>query len=228
MKRDTSSEDVLANYEHIQKIGEGTHGAVYKFLDKRAGKFVAMEKVLTLDDDEGIPAAVIREIGLLRNLVHPDIKALGEVALEAYHSYLVFEYLPTNLKDYIRSLPDGQLIERDVQKQYTYQILRATCFCHRFGALHCNLKPENILLDGNGALKSADFGLAQRVDGVMIKMCTHELKAHTRELWYLAPELLLGSVRYSLGADIWSIGCIFAELATRKPLFQGRSRAEQL
>ncbi|VDN24385.1 unnamed protein product [Gongylonema pulchrum] len=223
MAESTSSEDVLKNYERIQKIGEGTYGVVYKALDKLNGKYVAIKKIHTPDGEEGIPATTVREISLLRELAHPNIVALDEFVLEEKYTYLIFEYLPTDLQEFIRSHSDGQLIDRAIQKQYTYQILQAICFCHQRGVLHRDLKPENILLDEKGTLKLADFGLARPVD-IPVKVYTHEVLT----LWYRAPEVLLGSKRYSVGVDIWSIGCIFAELATTKPLFLGDSEIAQL
>ena len=82
--------------------------------------------------------------------------------------------------------------------------------------LHRDLKPHNLLIDSKGALKLADFGLA-RAFGIPVRSYTHEVVT----LWYRAPEILLGSTHYSTPVDIWSVGCIFAELVTRRPLFNG-------
>ncbi|VDN18297.1 unnamed protein product [Gongylonema pulchrum] len=214
MPRDKSSEDVLKNYEHVAKVGEGTYGVVYKTLDKRSGKYVAMKKIRTLDGEEGIPTATLAD---------PNIVALNEFVLDDDCAYLVFEYCPIDLNAYIRSLSDAKLIDREVQKQYTYRMLQAICFCHQRGVMHRDLKPENIMMDEKGAPKLADFGIARPV-GLPIKAYTQ--RAFT--LWYAAPELLLGSTRHSAGVDIWSIGCTFAELATTEPLFPGDSQTDQL
>lgn len=96
-------------------------------------------------------------------------------------------------------------------------------FCHQRRVLHRDLKPQNLLIDNNGNLKIADFGLA-RAFGVPVRAYTHEVVT----LWYRAPEVLLGSPRYSCPVDIWSVGCIMAELITKKPLFQGDSEIDQL
>ena len=85
------------------------------------------------------------------------------------------------------------------------------------------LKPQNLLIDDKGTIKLADFGL-RRAFGIPIRVYTHEVVT----LWYRSPEVLLGSARYSTPVDIWSIGTIFAELATKKPLFHGDSEIDQL
>ncbi|KTF86419.1 hypothetical protein cypCar_00003574 [Cyprinus carpio] len=89
--------------------------------------------------------------------------------------------------------------------------------------LHRDLKPQNLLIDNKGVIKLADFGLA-RAFGVPVRVYTHEVVT----LWYRAPEVLLGASRYSTPVDVWSIGTIFAELATKKPLFHGDSEIDQL
>ncbi|VDN42407.1 unnamed protein product [Gongylonema pulchrum] len=223
MAEHKSNEDVLKNYERNAKIGKGKHGVVYKALDKRSSKYVAMKKIRTLDGEEEIPTTTVREISLLRELAHPNIIALNEFVLDDDCAYLVFEHCPIDLNAYIHSLSDGKLIDREVQKQYTYQMLQAICFCHQRGVMHRDLKPGIIMMDEKGALKLAHFGIARPV-GLPIEAYTQ--RAFT--LWYATPELLLGSTRYSAGVDIWSIGCIFAELAITEPLSPGDSQIDQL
>ncbi len=118
-----------------------------------------------------------------------------------------------------------------------YQLLRSIFFCHTHRVLHRDLKPQNLLIDRNGMLKLADFGLA-RAFGVPIRTYTHEVSHFTVwsslsmiqvvTLWYRAPEILLGSKMYATPVDIWSVGCIFAELIMRRPLFPGDSEIDEL
>jgi len=108
-------------------------------------------------------------------------------------------------------------------KSYLYQLFRSIFYCHGHRVLHRDLKPQNLLLDKHGQLKLADFGLA-RAFGVPVRTYTHEVVT----LWYRAPEILLGSKVYSCPVDIWSVGCIFAEMATRHPLFPGDSEIDEL
>lgn len=108
-------------------------------------------------------------------------------------------------------------------QSYTYQILEGTVFCHSRRVLHRDLKPQNLLIDQKGAIKLADFGLG-RAFGIPVRAYTHEVVT----LWYRAPEVLLGSQRYSCPVDVWSIACIFAEMVNKRPLFHGDSEIDQL
>lgn len=213
----------MENYSKIEKIGEGTYGVVFKGKNKKTGEFVAIKKIRMESDDEGIPSTAIREISLLRELAHPNIVGLQEVLMEENRLYLIFEFLSMDLKKYIDSIDKEKLMDPDEVKSYLYQILEAILFCHKRRVLHRDLKPQNLLINGKGVIKIADFGLG-RAFGIPVRVYTHEVVT----LWYRAPEVLLGSTRYSCPVDIWSIACIFAEMATRKPLFQGDSEIDQL
>jgi serine/threonine protein kinase len=108
-------------------------------------------------------------------------------------------------------------------KKYLYQLLNGIEKCHRHKVLHRDLKPQNLLINREGLLKLADFGLA-RAFGIPVKNFTHEVVT----LWYRAPDILLGSKNYTTSVDIWSVGCIFAEIVTRKALFAGEDERGQL
>lgn len=141
--------------------------------------------------------------------------------LEEPKLYLVFEFLDQDLKKYMDSV--GGPLDRMLIKSYMYQLLEAMLFCHQRRVFHRDLKPQNLLIDKDGVLKVADFGLA-RAFGVPITTYTHEVLT----LWYRAPEILLGGKHYSPAVDMWSIGCIFAELCNRQALFPGDSEIDQL
>ena len=143
--------------------------------------------------------------------------------MEENRLYLIFEFLSMDLKKYMDSLPPEKLMDRELVRSYLFQITSAILFCHRRRVLHRDLKPQNLLIDKKGIIKVADFGLG-RSCGIPVRIYTHEIVT----LWYRAPEVLLGSPRYSCPVDIWSVGCIFAEMSTRKPLFQGDSEIDQL
>lgn len=104
-----------------------------------------------------------------------------------------------------------------------FQIISGINFCHQRRIIHRDLKPQNLLVDRFGNVKLADFGLA-RAFSLPIRALTHEVET----LWYRAPEILLGKKEYSLGVDMWSIGCIFGELVERRPLFMGDSEIDQI
>jgi cyclin-dependent kinase 1 len=213
----------MEDYVKIEKIGEGTYGVVYKGKHKKTGRTVALKKIRLESEEEGVPSTAIREISLLKELVHPNVVTLEEVLLEDGKLYLVFEFLSMDLKKYMDSLPNGQVMDKMLVKSYLYQILQAMLFCHQRRIIHRDLKPQNLLIDSQGIIKLADFGLARALC-IPVRVYTHEVVT----LWYRAPEVLLGSARYSTPVDIWSIGCIFAEMASRRPIFRGDSEIDQL
>lgn len=102
-------------------------------------------------------------------------------------------------------------------------MLRGLAFCHARRTLHRDLKPQNLLIDRDGNLKIADFGLA-RTFGIPVRTYTHEVVT----LWYRAPEILLGARHYGCAIDMWSVGCIFAEMVTQQPLFPGDCEIDQI
>ncbi|OWK52115.1 Cyclin-dependent kinase 3 [Lonchura striata] len=165
-----------------------------------------------------------------RNKRTGQLVALKKIRLDALldviHSqkklYMVFEYLNQDLKKYMDSCQAGEL-PLSLVKNYLFQLLQGVSFCHSHRVIHRDLKPQNLLINEAGAIKLADFGLA-RAFGVPLRTYTHEVVT----LWYRAPEILLGCRYYSTPVDIWSIGCIFAEMMTRKALFAGDSEIDQL
>ncbi|OUC46020.1 kinase domain protein [Trichinella nativa] len=213
----------LEEFVRLEKIGEGTYGVVYKACLRDSNEMVALKKIRLENEADGVPSTAIREISMLKEARHPNVVKLHDVILENARLYLVFEYMSMDLRKYMDSLPPGQLIPESKVKSYCYQITEALCFCHMRRIMHRDLKPQNLLIDNNGNIKIADFGLARAV-GVPVRPYTHEVVT----LWYRAPEVLLGAARYSLPVDIWSLGCIFAEMSTRKPLFHGDSEIDQL
>jgi serine/threonine protein kinase len=211
---------ITQRYEKVQKIGEGTYGVVYKAKDREDGKFVALKKIRLEHEDEGVPSTAIREIAILQELKHPNIVSLLDVDNLPNKLYLVFEYLDQDLKKYMDSI---NALEPLLAKSYIKQLLDGLLYCHSHRILHRDLKPQNLLIDRHGYLKLADFGLARAVC-IPVRPYTHEVIT----LWYRAPEILLGSQAYSMPVDIWSAGCIFAEMLAKRPLFPGDSEIDQL
>ncbi|XP_021783687.2 cyclin-dependent kinase 3 isoform X4 [Papio anubis] len=209
-------------FQKVEKIGEGTYGVVYKAKNRETGQLVALKKIRLDLEMEGVPSTAIREISLLKELKHPNIVQLLDVVHNERKLYLVFEFLSQDLKKYMDSTPDSEL-PLHLIKSYLFQLLQGVSFCHSHRVIHRDLKPQNLLINELGAIKLADFGLA-RAFGVPLRTYTHEVVT----LWYRAPEILLGSKFYTTAVDIWSIGCIFAEMVTRKALFPGDSEIDQL
>lgn len=212
----------MDKFQKIEKIGEGTYGVVYKAKDSVTGKIVALKKIRLDTDTEGVPSTAIREIALLRELEHPNIVTLLDVIHFDNNLYMIFEFLNQDLKKYMDIAgPTG--LPLPLVKSYLNQLLQGIAYCHSHRVLHRDLKPQNLLIDCNGNIKLADFGLA-RAFGLPVRSFTHEVVT----LWYRAPEILLGCKYYSTGVDIWSIGCIFVEMIVRKALFPGDSEIDQL
>ncbi|KAM0880608.1 hypothetical protein ACQ4PT_033449 [Festuca glaucescens] len=209
-------------YEKVEKIGEGTYGVVYKAKDRYTNETIALKKIRLEQEDEGVPSTAIREISLLKEMQHRNIVRLQDVVHNEKCIYLVFEYLDLDLKKHMDSSPDFK--NHHIVKSFLYQILRGIAYCHSHRVLHRDLKPQNLLIDRRtNSLKLADFGLA-RAFGIPVRTFTHEVVT----LWYRAPEILLGARQYSTPVDVWSVGCIFAEMVNQKPLFPGDSEIDEL
>eukprot|EP01064_Diplonema_japonicum_P004431 TRINITY_DN1288_c0_g1_i3.p1 TRINITY_DN1288_c0_g1~~TRINITY_DN1288_c0_g1_i3.p1 ORF type:complete len:381 (+),score=100.58 TRINITY_DN1288_c0_g1_i3:36-1178(+) len=202
-------------YFKIEKVGEGTYGVVYKAHDTQTSTFVAMKRVRREADDEGIPSSAMREVSALQELDHPNVVKLLDIMNQPTRLYLVFEFVDQDLKKYLDSrttpLPPA------TRRTFMHQLLSGMEYCHARRIFHRDLKPQNILISSDcKQLKIADFGLARDFQ--------YPMQTYTQEtvtLWYRAPELLLGALKYTPEIDIWSIGCIFAEMAQNKPLFMG-------
>lgn len=216
------SRSLMEAFRKLEKIGEGTYGVVYKAKDIETGQTVALKKIRLDAESDGVPSTAIREISLLKELNHPNVVRLLDVVPSEKKLFMVFEFLDRDLKKYMDSVPAGG-ISLPLVKSYLYQLLSGIAFCHSHRILHRDLKPQNLLIDAHGSIKLADFGLA-RAFGVPVRSYTHEVVT----LWYRAPEILLGCRYYSTPVDVWSIGCIFAEMITRRALFPGDSEIDQL
>ncbi|KAE9616335.1 putative protein-serine/threonine kinase CMGC-CDK-Pl family [Lupinus albus] len=231
----------MEKYEKLEKVGEGTYGKVYKAVEKATGQVVALKKTRLEMDEEGIPPTALREVSLLQllsqsiyivrllSVEHIDKvpKASAPSAQTKPILYLVFEYLDTDLKKFIdshRKGPNPRPLPPSLIQSFLFQLCKGVAHCHSHGVLHRDLKPQNLLLDQQkGILKIADLGLG-RAFTVPLKSYTHEIVT----LWYRAPEVLLGCTHYSTGVDMWSVGCIFAEMVRRQALFPGDSEFQQL
>ncbi|OIS98159.1 PREDICTED: cell division control protein 2 homolog C isoform X1 [Nicotiana attenuata] len=239
----------MEKYEKLEKVGEGTYGKVYKAKDKATGQLVALKKTRLEMDEEGIPPTALREISLLQMLSN-SLYIVRLLCVEQIDKngkpllYLVFEYLDTDLKKFVdshRKGPNPRPLPPSLIQSFLYQLCKGVAHCHSHGVLHrsilvtgplcflqwdrlVDLKPQNLLVDKEkGILKIADLGLG-RAFTVPIKSYTHEIVT----LWYRAPEVLLGSTHYSTAVDMWSVGCIFAEMVRRQALFPGDSEFQQL
>jgi len=210
-----------SSYKKLEKLGEGTYGVVYKACNTETGEFVAIKKIKLDHSDEGLPATTLREISMLKQLTHPCIVDLIHANYEEDRLYLIFEYVEQDMKAYMDSLSKAPS-EKTIKK-FMYQLLSGLYHCHKHRILHRDLKPQNLLIGENDTLKLADFGLG-REHGIPIEQLTHEVVT----LWYRAPEILLGTKKYSGSVDMWSVGCIFAEFYKKEALFMGDCEIDQM
>jgi serine/threonine protein kinase len=163
----------------------------------------------------------------MKELKHENIVNLYDVIHTENKLMLVFEYMDKDLKKYMDTYqsPNGPrgALDAVTIKSFMWQLLKGIAFCHENRVLHRDLKPQNLLINNAGQLKLADFGLA-RAFGIPVNTFSNEVVT----LWYRAPDVLLGSRTYNTSIDIWSAGCIMAEMFTGRPLFPGTTNEDQL
>lgn len=180
-------------------------------------------KEINLDSEEGTPSTAIREISLMKELEYENIVTLYDVIHTENKLTLIFEYMDQDLKRYMETHGNQGALDIKIVKSFMFQLLKGIMYCHDNRVLHRDLKPQNLLINIKGELKLGDFGLA-RAFGIPFNTFSNEVVT----LWYRAPDVLLGSRSYTASIDIWSAGCIFAEMCTGKPLFPGTANEDQL
>jgi serine/threonine protein kinase len=210
----------MSQYDIVEVLGEGAFGKVIKARCKQSGELRALKEIKPSSREEGVPSTTIREVAILKAVVHENIVRLHDLFSKPGGSLvLVFEVLDSDLKQYMRSL-GGQMNPSQVC-DFVFQLLKGVEFCHANRIIHRDLKPQNLLINRGKHLKIADFGLA-RAFSLPVPEYTHEVIT----LWYRPLEILLGSRLYSIPVDMWGVGCIFAEMATGTPLFAGDSEID--
>jgi serine/threonine protein kinase len=232
--------DIGDKYTLIKPIGQGAYGVVWSAFDetssnkgsKQRGN-VAIKKVTNAFEHTMDTKRLLRETLLLRHLQHTNILGIKDILAPPDEKgcfstlYIITELMDTDLHKIIQS--PQHLSDQHIQ-YFLYQILKGLKFLHSAGILHRDLKPSNILLNENCELKICDFGLArpipQKNDTEELTMMFMTEYVVTR--WYRAPELLLQEKCYTTAIDIWSVGCIFAEMLGRKAIFPGRDYIDQL
>jgi len=220
-KRHKLHQSCFADYEDLEMLGEGTYGTVQKALHKPSGQIVAIKSVkFNTFEDEGIPPTMLREVSLLKALSHPHIVNLHTCILEKNQLGLVFEYMEMDLKKYMTKTNPSQV---QIHKM-SVALLSGINYCLSLGIYHRDLKPQNILVNKDGEVKIADFGLGREVLLGAADPITREVVT----LWYRCPEILMGVKLYGYGVDSWALGCIIAEFFYKMPLFQGDCEIDQL
>ncbi|KAJ1686940.1 hypothetical protein LUZ63_018330 [Rhynchospora breviuscula] len=231
-------------FEKLEQIGEGTYGQVFMATETETREIVALKKIRMDNEREGFPITAIREIKILKKLHHQNVIQLKEIVTSPgpekdergrpchgnkYRGniYMVFEYMDHDLTG-LSDRPEMRTMRMRFSvpqiKCYMRQLLTGLHYCHVNHVLHRDIKGSNLLIDNEGNLKLADFGLARSFSGEQNANLTNRVIT----LWYRPPELLLGSTKYGPQVDMWSVGCIFAELLHGKPILPGKNEPEQL
>lgn len=211
-----------AEYECIKASGKGSFGVVYKATNTANGDVVAIKRVL---QDRRYKN---RELQIMKMLNHTNICKLKdnfyEHTKEGVFLNLVLEYVPKNLYEITVSFhKQRKHTPILLVKLYIYQMLRSLAYIHSLGICHRDIKPQNLLINPEThELKLCDFGSAK----ILIKGEPNVSYICSR--YYRAPELIFGATDYTSAIDIWSTGCVMAELLLGTPLFAGESGVDQL
>ncbi|KAL4250249.1 Mitogen-activated protein kinase [Abortiporus biennis] len=211
-----TSFEVTTRYVDLQPVGMGAFGLVCSAKDQLTGSSVAIKKIMKPFSTPVLSKRTYRELKLLKHIKHENIISLSDVFISPLEDiYFVTELLGTDLHRLLTSRP----LEKQFIQYFLYQILRGLKYVHSAGVVHRDLKPSNILINENCDLKICDFGLARIQDP--------QMTGYVSTRYYRAPEIMLTWQKYDVAVDIWSAGCIFAEMLEGKPLFPGKDHVHQ-
>ncbi|CAD8164891.1 unnamed protein product [Paramecium pentaurelia] len=215
-------------YMPIDIIGQGAYGCVIQAIDKLTNKPVAIKKIERTFNHRLFAKRTLRELKILRLIRHDNVVDLKQVLLppsreEFEDVYMVMDLLEADLSQVIKS---DSILNDDHMRLFIYQVLRGLKYLHSAGILHRDLKPRNLLLNRSCDVKICDFGLGRAIAENIQNNIMMTYYVETR--WYRAPELLIGYQNYNSAVDIWSVGCILAEMILRRPFLRGDSTKHQI
>ncbi|KAJ7180550.1 Pkinase-domain-containing protein [Mycena filopes] len=214
---------VKKRWKLIREMGSGAYGVVISAGDEITGETVAIKLVSRVFDKIQLAKRALREITLLRHFTgHANITGLIDAKMispESNEIYIFMEPMEADLHQIIKS---GQTLTGEHVQYFVYQILRGMKFVHSASVIHRDLKPGNLLVNADCELKICDFGLSRGFENAS------HLTEYVATRWYRAPEIMLGFREYDTAIDVWSIGCILAELLSSQPLFKGKDYVDQL
>lgn len=207
-------------------IGYGAFGVVWAVTDPRDGKRVALKKMPNVFQNLISAKRVYRELRMLSHFKHDNVLQSLDILQPPHMDFFSEIYVVTELmqSDLHKIIVSPQPLTSDHVKVFLYQLLRGIKYLHSVRVLHRDIKPGNLLVNSNCCLKICDFGLARIEEPDESQPMTQEVVTQ----YYRAPEILMGTRHYGPGVDIWSVGCIFAELLSRRILFQAQSPIQQL
>ena len=234
-KAGTHTFTVDSKYSFTRVVGSGAYGVVISATDTHLNSRVAIKMVPKAFQDEIDAKRILREIKLLKHLKHENIVGIVDMMppmmryVDDFKDvYIVSELMETDL---YRIIYSKQSLSLDHVQYFIYQVLRALKYIHSANVLHRDLKPSNLLVNSNCDLKVCDFGLARGVlDNDQMRDSTKRplLTEYVVTRWYRAPEIMLACHEYDKPVDVWSTGCILAELLARKPFFPGEDYIDQV
>uniref|UniRef100_A0A673H4H7 mitogen-activated protein kinase n=1 Tax=Sinocyclocheilus rhinocerous TaxID=307959 RepID=A0A673H4H7_9TELE len=214
--------DVPEKYRDLIQIGTGAYGTVCSANDHKTGVRVAIKKLHRPFQSRLFAKRAYRELRLLKHMKHENVIGLldvftSEILLDRFQDfYLVMPFMGTDLGKLMKM----ERLSEDRVQFLVYQILRGLKYIHSAGIIHRDLKPGNLAVNQDCELKILDFGLARQADS--------EMTGYVVTRWYRAPEVILNWMHYSQTVDIWSVGCIMAEMLLGRPLFKGNDHLDQL
>lgn len=214
--------EVPVRYQNLQSIGSGAYGLVCSAKDIKGDNMVAIKKFSRPFQSLIHAKRTYREIKLLRHMNHENIIGIMDIFTpqssrdKFQEVYMVTQLMGADLNSILKC----QQLSDDHVKFLIYQILRGLKYIHSAGVIHRDLKPSNIAVNEDCELRILDFGLARMAD--------NEMTGYVATRWYRAPEIMLNWMHYNKTVDIWSVGCIMAELLTANTLFPGTDHIDQL
>lgn len=218
---------VLRRLELCYRLGKGTYGMVWKVIEKRTRRVIVLKKCFDVLGRPEDAQRMYREIMYLQALKgHDNIIKMQHVirAENGQDMYITFDFMQTDL----HAVVHADVLQPIHIKYIIYQLLKALKYIHSAGIVHRDIKPSNLLLNADCHMKICDFGFARSLEFGLDAIENPKLTDYVSTRWYRAIEVLLGSTHYTFAVDIWAVGCVYAEMLLRRPLFPGTSAVDQV
>ncbi|KAI6125445.1 kinase-like protein [Pisolithus croceorrhizus] len=220
---------VEKRWKLVREMGSGAYGVVVSATDQISGETVAIKLVTRIFEKLQLAKRALREITLLRHFSnHENITGLIDMDAIYPDFQEIYIFMEDSTADLHQIIKSGQTLTNEHVQYFLYQVLRGMKYIHSASVIHRDLKPGNLLVNSDCELKICDFGLSRGFDSTPDEHIGSQLTEYVATRWYRAPEIMLSFRRYTTAIDVWSIGCIFAELLLGRPLFKGKDYVDQL